>query len=179
MQYVPWRFIADWRCTSCGDCCRLYSVVIDFGEWLRIIKNYGVEYTASGLSKLFINRRGDGSCSFLNNGSDIGLCQLQHMKPKACQIWPFKVLSSPLFGYPRESLYLYRGKSLFVYADPMCKGLRLGRPNFEFAKYTLEEFVEIAAGIRSNQFRTTACNRFPQPAPSRFGVGVLHGNGNW
>jgi Fe-S-cluster containining protein len=163
MQFVPWQYVADWRCISCGDCCRLYSVVIDFEEWLRITKNYGVEYTASSLSKLFINRRSDGSCTFLNNGSQVGLCQLQHMKPRACQIWPFKVLSRPQFGYPGEALYLYRGKPLFVYADPMCKGLRLGKPTFEFANYTVEEFVEIAAGIRRNQFRTTAGNRLPQP----------------
>ena len=162
MQYVPWQYVADWRCISCGDCCRLYSVVIDFEEWFRIIKNYGVEYTASGMSKLFINRRSDGSCTFLNNGSNVGLCRLQHMKPKACQIWPFKVLSRPQFGYPSEALYFYRGKPLFVYADPMCKGLRLGKPTFEFANYTLEEFVEIAAGIRRNQFRTTAGIGLPQ-----------------
>ena len=171
MQYLPWQFVEDWRCISCGECCRLYSVVIDFGEWLRITKNYGVEYTASGVSKLFISRRSDGSCSFLNNGSDIGLCQLQHMKPKACQIWPFKILPTPLFGYPRESLYLYSGRSLFVYADPMCKGLTLGRPTFDFANYTVEEFVEIAAGIRSNQLRTTAGIRFPQP-PRAFDVAL-------
>ena len=176
MQYVPWRFIADWKCTSCGDCCRLYSVVIDFGEWLRIIKNYGVEYTVSGLSKLFISRRSDGSCTFLNNGSDVGLCQLQHMKPKACQIWPFKILSTPLFGYPSESYYLYHGKPLFVYADPMCKGLKLGKPTFIFANYTLEEFVEIAAGIRNNQFRTTAGTRFGQPS-ARFGI--VQSDGHW
>ena len=162
MQYVPWQYVADWRCISCGDCCRLYSVVIDFEEWFRIIKNYGVEYTASGMSKLFINRRSDGSCTFLNNGSNVGLCRLQHMKPKACQIWPFKVLSRPQFGYPSEALYFYRGKPLFVYADPMCKGLRLGKPTLEFANYTVEEFVEIAAGIRRNQFRTTAGMRLPQ-----------------
>jgi len=168
MQFVPWQYVADWRCISCGDCCRLYSVVIDFREWLGIIKNYGVEYTASGQNKLFINRRNDGSCTFLNNGSNVGLCRLQHMKPKACQIWPFKVLSRPQFGYASEALYLYRGKPLFVYADPMCRGLRLGRPTFEFANYTMEEFVEIAAGIRSSQFRTTAGIRFPQPF-TRFG----------
>jgi Fe-S-cluster containining protein len=164
MQFIPWQYIADWRCISCGDCCRLYSVVIDFREWLGIIKNYGVEHTASGLNKLYINRKSDGSCTFLNNGSSICLCGLQHMKPRACQLWPFKVLSRPQYGYPGEALYFYRGKQLFVYADPMCRGLRLGRPTFEFANYTLQEFVEIAAGIRSNQIRTTTAIGFPQPS---------------
>jgi Fe-S-cluster containining protein len=163
MQFIPWQNIADWKCTSCGDCCRIYSVVIDFREWLGIIKNYGVEHTASGLSKLLIRRKSDGSCVFLNNGSNVCLCGLQHMKPRACQLWPFKVLSRPQFGYPNEALYSYRGKPLFVYADPACEGIRLGRPTLEFANYTVEEFVEIAAGIRSYQFRTTAGTGFSQP----------------
>jgi hypothetical protein len=39
----------------------------------------------------------------------------------------------------------------------------MGRPTFEFANYTVEEFVEIAAGIRGKQYRTTAGIAFPQP----------------
>jgi Fe-S-cluster containining protein len=170
MQFIPWQYVADWKCTSCGDCCRLYSVVIDFREWLGIIKNYGVEHTASSLNKLFICRKSDGACTFLNNGSNFCLCGLQHMKPRACQLWPFKVLPRPQYGYPAEAMYLYGGKPLFVYADPMCRGLRLGRPTFEFANYTVGEFVEIAAGVRSNQFRTTACRGLSQPSIGfRFG----------
>lgn len=162
MQYVPWQYVADWKCISCGDCCRLYSVVIDFAEWLGIVKNYGVEHTVSCLDKLYISKKNDGSCSFLNNSSNVSFCRLQHMKPRACKIWPFKVLSKPRHGYPRESLYLYRGRQLFLYADPMCKGLRLGKPTFEFANFTLMEFVEIAAQIRNNQLRTTAHADFPR-----------------
>lgn len=162
MQYIPWQYISDWKCISCGDCCRLYSVVIDFTEWLGIIKNYGVEHTVSGLDKLYICRRNDGSCSFLNNNSNVSFCGLQFMKPRACKIWPFKVLSKPQHGYPSESLYVYRGKQLFLYADPMCRGLRLGKPTFEFANFTLAEFVEIAAQIRHNQLRTTAHVDFPR-----------------
>ena len=163
MHFIPWRYIADWKCVLCGDCCRLYSVVIDFREWLGIVKNYGVEHTVSGLNKLYINRKSDGSCAFLNNGSNICLCGLQYMKPRACQLWPFKVLSRPEFGYPSEASYPYRGKQVFVYADPMCRGLRLGRPTVEFANHTVKEFVEISAAIRSNQFRSTARIGFSNP----------------
>jgi Fe-S-cluster containining protein len=121
-----------------------------------------VEHTVSGLNKLFINRRSDGTCTFLNNGSKICLCGLQHMKPRACQLWPFKVLPTPQYGYPGEALYLYHGKPVFVYADPVCKGLRLGKPTFEFANSTMEEFVQIATGICNQQFRTTARIEFSQ-----------------
>lgn len=163
MQFVPWRHIAEWRCISCGECCRLYSVVINFHEWLRIVKNYGVEHTASGLNKLFIQRKSDGSCAFLGSASDVYMCQLQHMKPKACQLWPFKVLDKPAFGYPDDAAYFYGKNRLFVYADPMCNGIKYGSPTMGFSDLTLKEFVEIAMSLRSNQYKTTSNLRFAGP----------------
>ena len=156
MEFVPWRYIADWKCIRCGDCCRLYSVVINFHEWLRIVKNYGVEHTSAGLDKLFIRRRSDGSCSFLGSGPYACTCTLQGMKPRACQLWPFKVLMKPQYGFANEAVFPLGENKLFVYADPNCHGLRLGSPTLEFANYTLREFVEIAAGIRTRQLKTTS-----------------------
>jgi len=145
----------------CGDCCRLYSVVINFHEWLKIVKNYGVEQTVSGLDKLFIKRSSDGSCAFLCNFASHCLCGLQYMKPKACKLWPFKIMSQPKFGYAREATYEYGKNELFIYVDPMCNGAKLGKPTWEFGSFTLREFVEIAMGIRDNQAKTTANLGFP------------------
>jgi hypothetical protein len=60
---------------------------------------------------------------------------------------------------------------LFVYADSTCSGLRYGRPTWEFATYTVKEFVEIALGIRSQQLKSTADLRLFQPyvQTKRFG----------
>lgn len=156
MQFIPWRHLADWRCIACGDCCKLYSVVINFHEWLRIVKSFGVEQTSSGLDKLLIKRRGDGSCAFLGNFSNTYSCGIQYMKPKACQIWPFKILAQPRFGCMNDAIYHYGKDSVFIYADSMCNGLRYGMPAWEFANHTLKEFVEIAMGLRNNQRKTTA-----------------------
>jgi Fe-S-cluster containining protein len=156
LQFVPWRYIADWKCVRCGDCCRLYSVVINFHEWLRIVKSYGVENTSSGLDKLFIRRRSDGSCVFLQGSSSASLCTLQHTKPRACQLWPFKVLMRPEFGYGNEAVFSCGENRLFVYADPSCRGLRYGSPTLEFASRTVREFVEIALGLRTYQLKTTS-----------------------
>lgn len=156
MLFVPWRYIAEWKCAACGKCCRYYSVVLSLPEWLGIIKNYGLDKTASGLNKLFIKRRSDGSCAFLYEFSNMHLCGLQYMKPKACRLWPFKVLSRPKYGYAEEAVYYYGRHKFFVYADSTCSGLRYGKSREEFAKYTLKEFVEIALGYRWNQFKTTA-----------------------
>lgn len=163
MLFIPWRYIADWKCIACGLCCKTYSVVLNFQEWLRIVKNYGVETTASGLNKLYLKRRSDGSCIFLYNLSDTYLCGLQHMKPNACKLWPFKILSKPKFGYANEAIYQYSKNNLYIYADPTCIGLKYGKPSWNFANYTLKEFVEIAWGLRNDQNLTTAKVSFSQP----------------
>ncbi|MCS7115317.1 MAG: YkgJ family cysteine cluster protein [Candidatus Bathyarchaeota archaeon] len=165
MLFAPWQFIANWECRACGLCCKAYSVVLSFQEWLSIVKNYGVETTASDLSKLYLRKKSDGSCVFLYKFSDMHLCGLQHMKPTACKLWPFKVLTSPKFGYAREALYTFNGNKLYIYADSNCKGLVYGKPTWTFATQTLREFVEIAIGIRREQLKTTA-NIGIQPYPN-------------
>jgi hypothetical protein len=48
------------------------------------------------------------------------------MKPEACKLWPFKVLSEPKYGEPNQAAFDYMGNKLYVYADTMCSGLRYG-----------------------------------------------------
>lgn len=131
-------------------------MVINFHEWLRIVKNFGVEHTTSGLDKLYIRRRSDGACTFLGSGPYASTCTLQRAKPRACQLWPFKVLMRPQYGFAKEAEFPIGESKVFVYADPMCNGLTLGSPTFDFANYTVKEFVEIAAGLSDHQLKTTS-----------------------
>ena len=163
MLFVPWRYIADWRCIACGRCCRSYSVVLNFPEWLKIVKNYGVDKTVSGINKLFIRKRTDGSCVFLYRFSNRYLCVLQNKKPKACKLWPFNILSRPRYGYVNDAVYHNGEDKFYVYADSTCSGLLYGKPTKKFAKYTLLELVEIALGHRKDQFKTTGKIGFLQP----------------
>ena len=172
MQFVPWRHVASWSCLSCGECCKLYSVVINFHEWLRIVKSYGAERTAPGLDKLFLKRKSDGSCVFLQSYSNVCTCALQYMKPKACQLWPFKVLTKPAYGFANEAFCNHNGQSVYVYVDPMCNGVRYGPPTWEFAHQTLKEFVQVAMGLSSVQFRTTGNAGHLRP---NIGFGLLDG----
>jgi hypothetical protein len=77
------------------------------------------------------------------------------MKPKACQLWPFKVQTKPVYGFADEASYDYGGKRVYAYVDPMCNGVRYGSPTWEFAHRTLREFVEVAMGLCNVQSRTT------------------------
>ena len=162
MKFVPWRNIADWHCKACGYCCKLYSVVLSFPEWLRLTKTFGVENTISGIDRFYIKRVGDGSCAFLCNDANNYYCGLQNMKPEACKIWPFKVLSEPKYGEPNQAAYDYRGVRFYVYGDTMCSGLRYGTPTWDFQNVTVREFTEIALGVRDMQSKTTrAANYTP------------------
>lgn len=156
MQFVPWRNIADWKCTACGYCCKLYSVVLNFPEWLLLVKTFGAETTVAGVDKLFIKRADDGCCTFLCHLAGTYFCGLQQMKPAACKLWPFKVLSEPKYGQANQAAFNYQGIRLFVYADSMCSGLRYGAPTWEFNFSTLREFVELALGARQVQCKTTS-----------------------
>jgi Fe-S-cluster containining protein len=156
MLFVPWQYIANWKCNACGMCCKAYSVVLNFQEWLKIVRNYGAYATVSGLNKLYIKRKNNGSCTFLYNFSNIHLCGLQHMKPRACKLWPFKVMSKPECGYASEAAYSFGENRLYLYADSTCSGIRYGKPSLEFTGRTLKEFIEIALGLRNEQYKTTA-----------------------
>lgn len=162
MHFVLWQDVADWHCKACGHCCKLYSVVLGFPEWLNLTKTFGSETTIAGLDRFYIKRARDGSCAFLCNTSKNYYCALQNMKPEACKLWPFKVLSEPKYGEPSQAAFDYRGHRLFVYADSMCGGLRLGVPSWDFRYKTVREFAELALGVRQVQYKTTRVGSEPK-----------------
>jgi Fe-S-cluster containining protein len=155
MQFVPWQTVADWHCKACGYCCKLYSVVLGFPEWLNLTKTFGSETTVTGLDRFYIKRASDGSCAFLCNNSHNYSCGLQIMKPEACKIWPFKVLSEPKYGEEKLAAFDYMGKRLYVYVDTMCNGVHYGSPSWEFRYSTVKEFAELALGVRRVQHKST------------------------
>jgi Fe-S-cluster containining protein len=155
LQFVPWRQIASWRCTACGDCCKDYSVVLNFTEWLTIAQIFGAENVVRGLDKIFLRRLVDGRCAFLCQLVGTSLCGLQNMKPDACKLWPFKVLTEPRYGEPNQAVFNYAGKKLYVYADSNCAGLRYGDPAWDFSAVTLKEFADIALGNCKMQKNST------------------------
>ena len=156
MVPVSWRNVKSWSCVECGICCRDYHVVLNFSEWVNIVRNYGVETTISGVSKLFLGKNSDGTCRFLTCIGDGCFCGLQHMKPLACKIWPFKIFDKPKFGIADEALYRYRNNDFYIYVDPACTGLSWGKPVPEFKYRTLPEFIDVAVGLRKQQLHSTS-----------------------
>jgi len=153
---IPWSYVKSWNCPACGLCCRGYNVVLGFNEWVNIVRTYGIGVTEPSINKFYLRKKGDDTCIFLYKHFDTWLCGLQHMKPKACKLWPFKIQGKPKYGRPNEASYTYRGQKLFIYLDPSCIGIQWGTPTREFAYTTIPEIVEIALALRKKQFYSTA-----------------------
>jgi len=142
MKEIPWREVATWRCYGCGDCCIPYSVPLTMWEWTRITQVYGNSVTEICTEGLFLRKRG-GRCVFQYRQGGKWLCGIQHMKPSSCRLWPFKIFNRPKYGRRDEAAIEWRGRRMYVYADPLCRGLKLGSPTETFLKKTLPEFLNI------------------------------------
>jgi len=164
MLPIPWRYMQDWNCSACGLCCKGFDVVLDFPEWVNIVKTYGVSFTQPSISRFYLKRKSDGTCIFLYDFYGKWLCALQYTKPVACKLWPFKISDKPKYGRPNEAVYNYvDGKKLYVYLDPSCIGLRWGSPTQDFLYSIIPEFIDIALGLRKKQFYSTSQLPIPQP----------------
>lgn len=156
MVPLPWSYVNSWYCDGCGLCCKEFDVVLRFDEWLNIIRRYGVAVTRAGLNKFYLSKKSDGSCIFLYEYMGRKFCGLQHMKPIACKLWPFKILSRPKYGRANEAIFNYAGRRFYVYVDPFCPGIRWGKPSPELVHKVIPEFIEIALGRRVKQFYSTS-----------------------
>ena len=114
MEFVPWRNVADWHCRGCRYCCKLYSVVLHYPEYLAVTKTYGQQATVTEFRRFFIRRHSDGdACAFLCNSNRN--CALQNMKPDACKIWSFKVLAEPKYGEAKHAEYHLGDQPFYIY----------------------------------------------------------------
>jgi Fe-S-cluster containining protein len=156
MNPISWRNVKSWRCVSCGICCKDYYVVLNLAEWISILKNYGEGAIAQAPGKLLLSKRNNGTCCFLNQLGNPPSCGLQHAKPLACKIWPFKVFGEPKFGDKQKALYIYRDREFYVYVDSACTGLRLGKPTNDLKFKILPEFIDVALGLRQKQYYSTS-----------------------
>ena len=156
MKPIPWRFVKSWNCIVCGICCKDFDVVLGYKEWLDIIRRYGIEVTYPGVTKLYLQKKSNGCCIFLNKFQNMWLCSLQNTKPKACKLWPFKIYNNPKYGRSNKALCNFQGKKLYIYVDPLCPGIKWGIPSKDFMNGLLKEFIEIALGFHQNQYYSTA-----------------------
>jgi Fe-S-cluster containining protein len=158
---VPWKYIESWNCRACGECCKPFTVILTLPEWLNITRLYGLGVTQPGINGFYLKKNAANRCVFQYKLLDKWLCGIQHIKPMACKLWPFKICENPKYGRRKEASYIYQGREFFIYADTLCHGLKLGNPSRHFIQKILPEFIEISLGLRKEQHYST----FQLPTP--------------
>lgn len=154
-RVIPWGEVHSWRCDACGLCCKGFRVPLRMDEYVKIASRFGYGAVEFDLGKVYLKRGINDRCIFQRYWGGKWLCSLQAMKPLACKLYPFRVLSRPKYPGGGEAYYNYRGVELYIYLDPHCPGIRLGTPSREFVTKVLPEIVEISLGKRTRQYYST------------------------
>jgi Fe-S-cluster containining protein len=152
-MYLPWSYIHSFECNACGICCSHFSVPLRPNEALEISRKLGRYYVEIRKDRFFLRKEGR-SCPFLLSSH---LCYLQMlgMKPRACKLWPFYIFKNPEYGRREEAAFSSKLGTFYIYLDPRCPGIAIGRPT-EKLMSAIEEAVEIWLGLRREQVLTTS-----------------------
>ncbi len=162
MRPIPWARVRDWSCLACGECCKWFMIPLRADELARILHTFGEWAIEFKLTKAYIRKPYSGSrCIFQYRMRDKWLCILQEMgmKPVACKLWPFIPLIKPKYGREQEAVFEHSGERFYIYVDPRCPGVTLGRPSLHLLQKVLPEVIELRLGIRTKQRFTTSSIR--------------------
>ncbi len=128
---------------------------------MQITNRFGFGMAVPGLNEFYLKKNPDGRCVFQYKlpGSH-WLCEIQHMKPRVCMLWPFMIKTKPKFGREKEAKYAINGKTYYVYINPECNGIIWGSPSNELIQKIMPEFVQLAAGTVKKQLYSTSHSPF-------------------
>jgi Fe-S-cluster containining protein len=156
MRPIPWSRLRSWNCLGCGVCCKIYNVLLTSYESAVFLRKFGAEVLSLDVRGFYLRKTFDGKCVFQHEYFGKSLCAIQKMKPLACKLWPFKILKYPKYEQAELARFSYKNDVFYVYVDPVCKGLSLGKPSEELITKTIPEFIEILLGIKQTQFYSTS-----------------------
>ena len=83
------------ECTKCGDCCKSWEGSIWLvGDDLSVLakhlnmpeQEFAIKYTNNNFEDLQIQRKSNGECPFLANGTT---CSIYEAQPNQCRSYPF------------------------------------------------------------------------------------------
>ena len=153
---VPWGEVSSWSCKACGNCCVGYRVPLKMDEMVRITNQYGQGVLHYGLGKAYLRNQSTGRCTFQRPLMGRWICTLQGQKPTACRLFPFRLNNKPIYKRGDNARVQMGDKAYYLYMDPNCKGITLGKPTERFARQIVPEIVRIGMGLPVKQKFTTS-----------------------
>jgi len=154
---IPWTEVHNWSCVACGRCCHGYRVPLKLDEYAKVAQIYGTGVLEFGLGKVYLKNNRGNRCVFQRpTAPDRWICSLQGIKPMACKLFPFRIHSKPVYKRGDTSGFQYGRRNFYVYMDPDCRGVEIGKPSPRFRDGILPEIVQIGIGERVKQKFTTS-----------------------
>ncbi len=125
-------------------------------EKVRITNQYGQVVLSYGLGKTYLRNQSNGRCTFQRPLMGRWICTLQEQKPTACRLFPFRLNNKPIYKRGDNARVQMGDKTYYLYMDPNCKGITLGKPTERFARQIVPEIVRIGMGLPVKQRFTTS-----------------------
>lgn len=86
----------NFTCERCGECCKVYTVVLNDEDIHRIRKlGYSLDFFAQqdldpeNRKLQYVLKREDGKCIFLLFKNNEIYCKIYENRPEICKIYPF------------------------------------------------------------------------------------------
>lgn len=156
MKLIPWSQMESWSCVRCSTCCRHTTVQLTTQEWLSLTRLYGFGIIGQDVNGLYLRKTINDQCPFLYKSVNGWVCWLQHIKPLACKLWPFRISSTPRYSRSSEACFSYKNQEFYIYAYPQCPGIVLGKPSKLLTYRILPEFLNIRLGLQREQLYSTS-----------------------
>jgi hypothetical protein len=99
-------------------------------------QSYGHGVVELGVVRAFFRKRPDAVYSN-------SIIAKRGLKPRVCKMWPFIVLRDQVYG------------RVYVYIDPRCPRIILGKRSPHFSEKVLPEFVDIEFGRKGSRLHST------------------------
>jgi len=127
-------------------------------EMVLINAKYGPNVMEYGVSKAYLRNRSNGRCVFQRPLMDKWICTLQVTKPTACRLFPFRIHKKPVYKEGDTAGYVFNNQKYYLYLDPSCEGVILGKPSERFRTQIIPEIMSIGIGLAVKQRYTTSSN---------------------
>lgn len=153
---IPWTEVSTWSCTACGNCCIGYRVPLKMDEMIRVSNQYGEKVLEFGVGKAYLRNQSNGRCVFQRPLMGRWICTLQGTKPTACRLFPFRMHKKPMYKGGENAMVRFGEKTYYLYMDPNCNGVILGKPDERFRTQIVPEIIKIGVGFPVKQRYTTS-----------------------
>lgn len=153
---IPWRKVSFWRCSACGECCKKFYVPLTMFEYVEIASIFGKNVIELDLGKAYLRKNAlTKRCIFQKFKNGKWICGIQEVKPIACKLWPFIVLTKPKQKND-EALFDYKGETIYIYVDKRCPEVKIGNPTNYLINKVLPEIVNLSFNNKTKQVYSTS-----------------------